>query len=96
LNKAHIFGYYSKTKKENMRKITMTLFAAGFLAASLMSCGDKYTPLTEEQKTFKADSIFNATAEQLKAEKMASCDADFQAKVDAKVQELQAAATASN
>ena len=79
-----------------MRKTTLSLFAACFLAAVVMSsCGEKYTPLTEEQKSAKADSIYNATAEELKATKIAECDADFQAKVDAKVQELQAAAAAT-
>ncbi len=83
-----------------MKKTTLNLFAAGFLAAVLMSsCGEKYTPLTEEQKTAKADSIFNATSAEAKALKESACDAELQAKVDAKVQELQAAAalaTAAN
>ena len=49
--------------------------------------------------TAKADSIFNATSAEAKALKESACDAELQAKVDAKVQELQAAAalaTAAN
>jgi hypothetical protein len=80
-----------------MKKITGLLMASAFVGAVLSSCGDKYTPLTEEQKTAKADSIFAATSETYKSEKEAACAAELQAKVDAKVQELTAAAaTASN
>lgn len=80
-----------------MKKITGLLMASAFVGAVLSSCGDKYTPLTEEQKTAKADSIFTATADAYKAEKAAACEAEMQAKVEAKVQELTAAAaTASN
>jgi hypothetical protein len=79
-----------------MKKTTLSLFAAGFLAAVVMSsCGEKYTPLTAEEQAAKADSIFNSTATELRAEKEAACEAELQAKVDAKVQELTAAATAA-
>jgi|688.fasta_scaffold271829_2 hypothetical protein len=79
-----------------MKRTTLSLFAAGFLAAVVMSsCGEKYTPLTAEEQAAKADSIFNATATELRAEKEAACEAELQAKVDAKVQELTAAATAA-
>ncbi|MBL7800268.1 MAG: hypothetical protein JNL95_06035 [Chitinophagales bacterium] len=80
-----------------MKKITGLLIASVFVGAVLSSCGDKYVPLTEEQKTAKADSIFTATSEAYKAEKEAACAAEMQAKVEAKVQELTAAAaTATN
>lgn len=79
-----------------MKKITGLVIAGAIAGLGLSSCGEKYTPLTEEQKIAQADSIFAATVDAVKAEKAAACESEFQARVDAKVQELSAAATASN
>ncbi len=77
-----------------MKKITLA--AVSLLALSFMSCGDKYAPLTEEAKAAKADSIFNATAVDLRAAKEASCNEGMQAMVDTKVAEMIAEPTATN
>lgn len=79
-----------------MKKITLSLAAVSFFALSLVSCGEKYTPLTEEQKAKKAETIFNETSADLKAKKEAACAEGFEAAVAAKVAELSAEATASN
>lgn len=76
-----------------MKKITGLMIAGAIAGLGLSSCGEKYTPLTEEQKTAKADSIFAATAEAKKTELEARYSGEFQARVDAKVAELEAATT---
>ena len=78
-----------------MKKLSL-LLSAGLFAGILASCGAKYTPLTEEQKTAKADSIFAATSADIKAEKEKACESGMQAAVDAKVAELSQEATAAN
>ncbi len=63
-------------------------------ALILSSCGAKYTPLTEDQKSAKADSIYAAkVVDEVKA-KSDDCDKNLEAAVDAKVEELKANATA--
>jgi len=79
------------------KRITLKLVGCAFAGLTLFSCGAKYTPLTEEQKTAKADSIVTATSAEVKKAKEDACAAEMQAKVDAKVSELTAAAaTAEN
>jgi hypothetical protein len=75
-----------------MKKAVLSLFACGMAAMILTSCGAKYTPLTDEQKGAKADSIYAAKAADEAKAKADACAADMQAKVDAKVKELTAAA----
>jgi hypothetical protein len=55
-----------------MKKITGLLMASAFVGAVLSSCGDKYVPLTEEQKTAKADSIFTATSASIQSRERGS------------------------
>lgn len=71
------------------KKITAMLLASGFFALALVSCGEKFTPLTEEQINAKVDSAYNAIAESKKAELKAACESEKAAKVAAKVAELQ-------
>ncbi len=73
-----------------MKKVTSLLIASAIVGLGLSSCGSKYSPLTDEQKAAKADSIFNAEADAKKAEIEAKYEAGFQAAVDAKVAELSA------
>ena len=75
-----------------MKKGLLSLLVTGAAALVLSSCGAKYTPLTEEQKTAQADSTFTATAADLKTQKEADCAAGMEAKVAEKVAELTAAA----
>lgn len=76
-----------------MKKGLFTALVMGSLSAlALVSCGEKFTPLSEEQITAKVDSSFNAVAETKRAELKAACEADMPAKVAAKVSELQSAA----
>lgn len=76
-----------------MKKGLIALFIAGsFSAITLVSCGEKFTPLSEEQITAKVDSSFTAVAETKRAELKATCESEKEAKVAAKVAELEAAA----
>jgi hypothetical protein len=74
------------------KRITAMLLASGFFTVALVSCGEKFTPLTEEQINAKVDSAYNAIAESKRAELKAACEADKAAKVAAKIAELQSAA----
>lgn len=74
------------------KRITAILMASGFLALTLVSCGEKFTPLSEEQINAQVDSAFNSAAEAKKAELKAACETEMAAKVAAKVSELQSAA----
>lgn len=76
-----------------MRKITGLMIAGAIVGVGLSACGTKYTPLTEEQKAAKADSIFAVSADALKAEKVAACESEFQARVEQKAAELSATAS---
>ncbi len=79
-----------------MKKSFVGLMGVALTGLLLASCGDKYTPLTEEQKAAKVDSLYAAQSAPLKAEKLTACEADMQAKVDAKVAELVTAAAAAS
>ncbi|MBX2903033.1 MAG: hypothetical protein KF872_05695 [Chitinophagales bacterium] len=73
------------------KRITAVMLASGFFALALVSCGEKFTPLSEEQISAQVDSAYNATAESKKAELKAACETDKAAKVAAKLAELQSA-----
>jgi hypothetical protein len=79
-----------------MKKAVLSLLACGTAAMILSSCGGaKYTPLTEDQKKAKADSLYTAKyADEAKA-KSDACTAEMGAKVDAKVAEHMKAAEAA-
>ena len=72
--------------------IFLTLAVAGLLGG----CGEKFTPLSEEQIKVQVDSAVTAQKATVIAEKNAACDAGMAAAVSAKVEALKAAETASN
>jgi len=76
-----------------MKKSVMSFFALGTVAALILSsCGGaKYTPLTEEQKTAKADSIYSAKVVDEIKSKSDDCDKNLESAVEAKVQALKSA-----
>ncbi|MFN8310351.1 MAG: hypothetical protein U0T73_10355 [Chitinophagales bacterium] len=74
-----------------MKQGFFSLLATAAAVLVLSSCGAKYTPLSEEQKAAKADSIYNASMADLKKQKEDECAANMEARVDAKVQEMMAA-----
>jgi hypothetical protein len=74
-----------------MKKTVLSLFAIAMAGMILTSCGAKYTPMSEEAKTAKADSIYNATMADHKAQKEKECADGMQAAVDEKVKEMMAA-----
>lgn len=77
--------------------IILTLAVAGFFALTTSSCGQKFTPLTEEQLNAQVDSLFNAQKDAKLEELRGACQSELAAKVAAKVEELKGAAeTASN
>ena len=69
-----------------MKKAVLSLLACGMAAMILSSCGGaKYTPLTEDQKKAKADSLYSAKyADEAKA-KGEACAAEMDQKVNAKI-----------
>ena len=79
-----------------MKKSVLSLCASGIMAALILSsCGAKYTPLTEDQKKAKADSVYAAkSADEVKA-KTDDCAKNMDAAVSAKVDETLKAAEAA-
>jgi hypothetical protein len=74
--------------------IVLTLAVGAFFALTTTSCGEKFTPLTEEQINAKVDSLYTAQSEAKLQELRAACQTGLQAQVDPKVEELKAAAAA--
>lgn len=72
--------------------IILTLMVGGFFSFMTIGCGEKFTPLTEEQINAQVDSTFNAQKDAKLTELRAACDASVEASVNAKVEELKAAA----
>jgi hypothetical protein len=70
------------------------MLAGGFFAFTTIGCGEKYTPLTQEQITAKADSVATARSAEAVAAVKADCEANLAQKVADKVTELQATASA--
>lgn len=69
------------------------MFAFGsFCAVALTSCGEKFTPLTQEQISAQADSLFEAQKDAKIIELREACQSGLEAAVNAKVEAL----TASN
>ncbi len=69
--------------------------AVVFSALILVGCGEKYTPLTEEQKTAKVDSVFAEQQEAKLQELRAACQATATAEASTKFEALKAEATAA-
>lgn len=69
--------------------ITAILMASGFFALTMVSCGEQFTPLSEEEISAKVEEGFNEVADSKRAEFEEACQTDWDAKVAAKVAELQ-------
>jgi hypothetical protein len=81
-----------------MKKSVLSLFACGVVAALILSsCGGaKYTPLTEDQKKAKADSVYAVKSVDEIKSKSDDCAKNMDAAVSAKVaEELKAAEAAT-
>ena len=76
------------------KRIILTLAVGGFFALTTMSCGEKFTPLTQEQINAQVDSLVNAQSEAKLAELRAACESGLEAQVNAKVEALKTAETA--
>ena len=70
------------------------MLAGGFFAFTTIGCGEKYTPLTQEQITAKADSVATERSAEAVAAVKSECEANMATKVADKVTELQATAAA--
>jgi hypothetical protein len=75
--------------------IILTLLVGGFFSFMTIGCGEKFTPLTEEQVNAKVDSSFNAQKDAKLTELRTACDATVEASANAKFEELKNAAVAS-
>jgi hypothetical protein len=84
------FASFNNNKNKLFMKMRLILTLA--VGAILGGCGDKFTPLTQEQITAKVDSTVAAQSEAKLAELKAACDAGLEAQVNAKVESLKAAA----
>ncbi len=76
--------------------IVPVLVMAAFSALAVIGCGEKFTPLTQEQITAKVDSTVNAQKDAKIQELRAACQSGLEAQVNAKVEALKSAETASN
>lgn len=69
--------------------------AVVFSALILVGCGEKYTPLTEEQKAAQVDSLVNTQKEAKLQELRAACQATAVAEANTKFEALKAEAVAA-
>jgi hypothetical protein len=76
-----------------MKKTALSILLSGLFAIALSSCGGAYTPMTEEQISAKADSIFNSQKEAIVTKHHEDCAANMSEAVSAKAEELKAAST---
>ena len=78
-----------------MKKGSFFTLVVGSVLA-LASCGEKFTPLTQEQITAQVDSLVNAQSEAKLQELRAACESGLEAQVNAKVEAMKTAETATN
>ena len=76
--------------------IILTAVVGSFFALALVSCGEKFTPLTEDQLAAQADSIFTAQKDAKVEELRAACQSSLETQVNMKVEVMKNAETASN
>lgn len=80
-----------------MKKGIVAMLALSMFSAIIFTgCGEKFTPLTQEQITAQVDSLFNAQKDAKLEELRAACQGSIEASVAAKVEALKSAETASN
>lgn len=77
------------------RGIVLMLSISVFSAFILTGCGQKFTPLTQDQISAQVDSIFNAQKDAKLTELKAACQSGLEAQVNAKVEAMKSAETAS-
>ena len=70
------------------------IFLTLVVAAILGGCGEKFTPLTQEQINAQVDSLVTAQSEAKLTELRAACESGLEAQVNAKVEALKSAETA--
>ncbi len=75
--------------------IIRLLAISGVAIFTACSCGDKFTPLTQEQLNAKADSLYNAQKDAKLAQFNSSCDSSAIAAANAKFESMKSEATAS-
>jgi hypothetical protein len=71
--------------------IVLTLAVAAILAG----CGEKFTPLTQEQINAQVDSLVQAQSAAKLTELRAACESGLEAQVNAKVEAMKSAETAT-
>jgi hypothetical protein len=71
--------------------IVLTLAVAAILAG----CGEKFTPLTQEQINARVDSLVQAQSDAKLTELRAACESGLEAQVNAKVEAMKSAETAT-
>lgn len=76
--------------------IVPVLVMAAFSAIAFASCGEKFTPLTQDEITAQVDSSFNAQKDAKIEELRAACQSDLEAQVNAKVEAMKSPETATN
>ncbi len=74
-----------------MKKGIILTFA---VAAILAGCGEKFTPLSQEQINAQVDSLVTAQSEAKLTELRAACESGLEAQVNAKVEALKGAEVA--
>ena len=75
--------------------IVVMLALSVFSAIICTGCGEKFTPLTQEQITAQVDSLFNSQKDAKVEELRAACQSGLEAQVNAKVEAMKSAETAS-
>ncbi|HWB64444.1 MAG TPA: hypothetical protein VG603_13090 [Chitinophagales bacterium] len=78
--------------KKGIIPIMVAACASAFIVSS---CGEKFTPMTQDQINAKVDSLYNAQKDAKMQELTAACQATLDQKVDQKVEEMKNAETAS-
>ncbi|MCS6935554.1 MAG: hypothetical protein NZM35_10465 [Chitinophagales bacterium] len=75
--------------------IITTIGVSAFFAITMIGCGEKFVPMTEEQINAKVEELYNAQKDAKLAEFKSACEAEVAAKAAAKLEELKNAATAA-
>jgi len=70
------------------------IFLTLVVAAIMTGCGEKFTPLTQEQINAQVDSLITAQSPAKLADLKAACESGLEAQVNAKVEALKSAETA--
>lgn len=77
------------------KRIMLVIAAGGLFTFGLTSCGEQFTPMTEEQINAKVEELYNEQKDAKLQELSAACQARAEAEANAKFEEMKNAATAS-